>query len=486
MKKTSALLVLSLLVLAAACSSAGGDAPAGAAANSAAGGGPNAAQAGNGMTAGGASNNVSGGAAGVVAGATSSGGSVPTAGTAAVGGAGLGGSGPAGGGSSGGSAGGSGGSAPVVAYVPAWTCLNPSWPTPTGSEVSISATKNIPSSYDGKMALHNGSGSGDFTKDCSAQGTAPQGTTKALFELEDGATLQNVIVGNHGADGIHCKGSCTIKNVWFQNVCDDMVTAASGSSGTVTIDGGGARNAHDKLFQDNSHGAFVVSNFYGEKLGKMYRACGEGGACDSTKGKLTMTNVTAVGVDQVVGLTQGRDTATLSKICLFQTPTVCQMYDASDNKLQDGPDGSTCNYKWTDTQVMLNRVNGVFATASECPNYLTSGSSSNPATACLVDLPQCIKSCLPGDNGIKMCDCSGTGGAYKCHACALPSQDPAKTGLAPATASVAPACSGVTEKKACSKEWDVCTSGSEVCACVFKPGYLQTADTVWDCVNPWW
>jgi hypothetical protein len=392
------------------------------------------------------------------------------------------------GGSAGGATAGAGGTSPIVPYVPAWTCLNPTWPTPTGTAVSISSTKNVPANapYDSKMALHNGSGSGDFTKDCTAQGTGSQGTTKALFELEDGATIQNVIVGNHGADGIHCKGTCTIKNVWFQNVCDDMVTAASGSSGTVTIDGGGARNAHDKLFQDNSHGKFIISNFYGEKLGKMYRACGEGGACDSTKGNLTMTNVTAVGVDQVVGLTKGRDKATLSKICLFQAPTVCQMYDSSDNKVGDGPDGTSCIYKWTDTQVMVNKVNGVFATASACPNTLTSGSATNPATACIAELPQCIKSCLPGDNGLKMCDCTGTGGAYKCHNCALPLQDPAKTALSSATASVAPACSGVTEKKACSKEWEVCTSGTEVCACVFKPGYLQTANTIWDCANPWW
>jgi hypothetical protein len=498
MKKTGAGLMLALVWLATACSSAGDDSPNGSTGTTAATGGSLTAQAGSGPNAGGASN-VSGssnGTAGAVnagssglAGSAQAGGSSGglASGGTTTGGAGAAGNGAGGSGTGGTSAGtGAGGTSAVTPYVPAWPCLNPTWPTPTGSPVSISSTKRIPANttYDGKMALHNGSGSGDFNKDCSAAGTAPQGTTDALFELEDGATLQNVIVGNHGADGIHCKGTCTIKNVWFQNVCDDMVTAESGSSGTVTIDGGGARNAHDKLFQDNSHGKFVVQNFYGEKLGKMYRACGVGGGCDSTKGNLTMTNVTAIGVDQVVGITKGRDKATLSKICLFQSPTVCQMYDSSDKKLTDGPDSSTCNYKWTDTQVLLNRVNVAFATASQCPNYLTSGSTTNPATACMADLPECIKGCLPGYNGLKMCDCSN--GTYKCHACALPNQDPAKSAFAPATASVAPACSGATENKACSKEWDVCTSGSEVCACVFKPGYLQTANYVWDCVNPWW
>jgi pectate lyase len=383
---------------------------------------------------------------------------------------------------------GTGGSAVITPYVPAWTCLEPTWPSATGTPVMISTSRTIDANqvYDGKMALHDGSGSGDFAKDCSGSGTSNQGTTKPLFILKNGATLQNVVMGKHVADGIHCEGTCTIKNVWFPYVCDDAVTAMSDSSGTVTIDGGGAKNAHDKLFQDNSHGKFIVQNFYGEHLGKMYRACGEGGACDNTKANLTMTNVTAVGVDQIAGLTKGRDTGTFTKICTFQTPTICEQYDSSDGAITDGPDGTTCKYKWTDTQVMLKRAIGTFPTAAACPNYLTSGSASNPATACIAELPQCIKYCLPGDNGIKMCDCTGTDNTYKCHSCALPAQEPAKTALAPATALAAPACSGATEKKACSPEWNICKSSAEYCACVFKPGYLQTADTVWDCVNPWW
>ena len=489
MHSLKGLLVVSLAAWGVACgssttapngeSNAGHPSIAGAPGNGLAGSGgaPSAAGAGT----------VPGGSGGTGAGA----GSANSAGSATVG---VGGTATGGASNNAGGAGGkpsgSAGAPPVFTpYVPAWQCLVPVWPTATGAAVNISATRTIAANtvYDGKMALHNGSGSGDFAKDCSASGTASQGTTDPLFILEDGATIQNVIVGNHGADGIHCKGSCTIKNVWFPYVCDDEVTALSGSSGTVTIDGGGAKNAHDKLFQDNGHGKFVIQNFYGEKLGKMYRACGEGGACDSTKGNVTLTNVTAVGVDQIVGVTKGRDTASFSKICTFQTPTICQMYDSSDNALTDGPDATTCKYKWTDTQVMLNRTSGAFATASECPNYLTSGSTTNPATACLADLPACIKGCLPGDNGLKMCDCTGPGNTYKCHACALPSEDPAKSALAPAKAMAATACpSSVVKNQSCTPEWNICMSGTQYCACVFKPGTLQTANSVWDCANPWW
>jgi hypothetical protein len=378
---------------------------------------------------------------------------------------------------------------PVTAYVPAWPCVVPTWPTPTGTPVTITATRTIAAgtTYDGRMALHNGSGSGDFAKDCSAVGEGAQGTNDPLFILENGATIQNVIVGNHGADGIHCEGTCTVKNVWFQYVCDDEVTAASGSTGTVTIDGGGAKNAHDKLFQDNSHGKFIIQNFYGEKLGKMYRACGVGGACDTTQGNVTLTNVTAVGVDQIVGVTKGRDKATLSKICTYQTPTVCNMYDSSDNALGDGPDPTTCIYKHSDVQVMLNRSTGTFATASACPNYLTSGSSTSPATACLPDLPECIKYCTPGSYGLKACDCTGPGNTYHCGSCAGPSEEPAKTGLGAAKAMSAPACPSTAVKgRACTTEWDICTSAGQYCACVYKPGTLQTAPTVWDCTSAWW
>src|SRR5450432_4433240 len=409
MQTLKTVLVWSLALAGIACSSAGGTQGEPSTAGRAAASGGNASTSpGVGGNPAGAGNLSSGGMSQLGSAGNAAGtGPISSGGSTVAGGASSGGGAPTGGtGGTGTASGGAGGSTPVTPYVPAWACLVPTWPTATGTPVSISGTQTVAAgtTYDGKMALHNGSGSGDFTKDCSGSGTAGQGTTKPLFQLEEGATIQNVIVGNHGADGIHCVGTCTIKNVWFNYVCDDEVTAMEGASGTVTIDGGGAKNAHDKLFQDNSHGKFVIQNFYGERLGKMYRACGAGGACGTTQGNVTLTNVTAVGVDQIVGVTQGRDKATLSKICTFQTPTICDMYDSSDNAITDGPDGTTCTYKWTDIQVMVNRVGGVFATASECPNYLTSGSTTNAPTMCIADLGPCIKNCLPGDNGLKMCD----------------------------------------------------------------------------------
>jgi hypothetical protein len=378
---------------------------------------------------------------------------------------------------------GTGGAAPP--FTPPFPCTIPTWPTPTGTPVNITSTMNVTGTYDGHMALHSGSGSGDFAKNCNASGTGAQGTTTPLFQLANGATIQNVIIGTNGADGIHCAGTCTIKNVWWQYVCDDAVTAADTSSGTVTIQGGGARGAHDKLFQDNSHGKFIIDGFYGEKLGKMYRACGAGGACGSTKGNLTLSNSWAIGVDEVVGLTMGRDTATISKLCVFQSPTICQPYNSSDSKLAtDGNDGVTCKYAWADVQVMLDHaVPAGFTTASACPNYFKSSSSTAAGTACLADLPACMKYCAPGSNGLKQCNC--VSGSYSCKGCAGPALEPAKSGLAPTKAATAPTCT-VASNASCPTEWNWCINGTQDCVCVYKPGTLQTANTVWDCVNPWY
>jgi hypothetical protein len=52
---------------------------------------------------------------------------------------------------------------------------------------------------------------------------------KAVFELANGATLANCIIGaaagtDGSADGVHCEGGCTLNNVWFENVGEDAAT----------------------------------------------------------------------------------------------------------------------------------------------------------------------------------------------------------------------------------------------------------------------
>ncbi|CAA7265552.1 unnamed protein product [Cyclocybe aegerita] len=42
------------------------------------------------------------------------------------------------------------------------------------------------------------------------------GDADPVFLLEEGATLSLVVIGANQADGIHCLGSCTLDNVWFE------------------------------------------------------------------------------------------------------------------------------------------------------------------------------------------------------------------------------------------------------------------------------
>lgn len=90
---------------------------------------------------------------------------------------------------------------------------------------------------------------------------AEGGDADAVFLLQDGATLSNVIIGPNNGEGIHCLGSCTLNNVWWQDVCEDAATFMQ-SSGTSFVNGGGAKGASDKVFQHNGGGALMVKNFY--------------------------------------------------------------------------------------------------------------------------------------------------------------------------------------------------------------------------------
>jgi pectate lyase len=48
------------------------------------------------------------------------------------------------------------------------------------------------------------------------------GDSDAVFSVEDGGTLKNAIIGADQIEGVHCQGSCTIENVWWEAVCEGM------------------------------------------------------------------------------------------------------------------------------------------------------------------------------------------------------------------------------------------------------------------------
>ncbi len=69
----------------------------------------------------------------------------------------------------------------------------------------VSSTIPVKGTYDGGMKKFYGTGA--LGGDSQDEGQDP------VFELADGATLKNVVIGTPAADGVHCKGSCTLRNV---------------------------------------------------------------------------------------------------------------------------------------------------------------------------------------------------------------------------------------------------------------------------------
>ncbi len=158
------------------------------------------------------------------------------------------------------------------------------WPTPTG-EVGVDATRRIAGHFDGKMQRFYG---------VDELGTSGQDENQApLFRLSDGAVLENVIIGDPAADGIHCYGSCTLRNVWWERVGEDAATfRGQVPSDVMIIDRGGASGAMDKVFQNNGQGTMIIKNFYVEHFGKLYRSCGN--CSRQGKRRVIVENVTAV------------------------------------------------------------------------------------------------------------------------------------------------------------------------------------------------
>ncbi|KAF2033710.1 pectin lyase-like protein [Setomelanomma holmii] len=75
----------------------------------------------------------------------------------------------------------------------------------------------------------------------------------AVFNLLPGSTIRNVIIGKHQSEGIHALGDAWVETVWWEDVCEDALTS-KGLNTQLRVIGGGARNAQDKIFQDNSLG----------------------------------------------------------------------------------------------------------------------------------------------------------------------------------------------------------------------------------------
>jgi pectate lyase len=196
-----------------------------------------------------------------------------------------------------------------------------------------------------------------FCADPSTLGDGDQSENqKPIFLLAKGAVLKNVIVGGSGcsaADGIHCEsGSCTLENVWIGDVGEDAITfKGSDSSQVMTITGGGAFEASDKVIQHNGPGTIKVDGFFVKNAGKLYRSCGN---CSTQYERhIELSNIFASGVSSVlVGVNKNYgDTAKINSLTECGTvKAVCETFTGNDNgdeptaleKYTTSGDGTAC------------------------------------------------------------------------------------------------------------------------------------------------
>nr|WP_267902573.1 pectate lyase [Streptomyces triticirhizae] len=221
------------------------------------------------------------------------------------------------------------------------------WPEAT-EEIEVNETIEVDGDFDGGNARYvPGPGLGD----------GGQGEDQLpVFEVAEGGSLNDVIIGSPGADGVHCEGSCALNRVWWEDVGEDAATFRGGDGSTFTVSGGAARGADDKVFQHNGGGELTVTDFAAEDFTTLYRSCGNCSSQYQRSVVLDGVEVTAP-ASRLVGINENYDdTATLRAITVIGDDgdlVPCQRYVGNDSgdepeESGEGPDGTHCRYSESD------------------------------------------------------------------------------------------------------------------------------------------
>ncbi|KAA8612534.1 pectate lyase D [Pyrenophora tritici-repentis] len=236
----------------------------------------------------------------------------------------------------------------LVASMAAAQTLN--IPTRSGSKIALPS----PSVITGKVDF----GNKEFDRGHPCDSDEDTGSSNAVFILNDGAAISNVIIGSDSLEGVHCLGSCTLTNVWFRDVCEDAISILG--TGDALIVGGGAQNAVDKVVQHNGPGTVTIRDYTVIDAGKLYRSCGD---CTNNSKKsprhVIVENVTAYGLtSDLVGINPNfGDTAKVSGSCGV-THAVCREYK--------GVDKGNGKSEKLDTNVNCNGTQGKLAKLPVC------------------------------------------------------------------------------------------------------------------------
>ncbi|KZV87326.1 pectate lyase [Exidia glandulosa HHB12029] len=200
------------------------------------------------------------------------------------------------------------------------SCTFPSPPKTS----SLSKAMNITGTFDGgNVRFDRGSG--------ACEGQKEGGDADAVFLLQSGATLQNVVIGANQAEGVHCLGPCNLYNVWFEDVCEDAITIKQ-TSGQSNIIGGGAKNADDKVVQHNGAGTVKIDSYCVQTFGKLYRSCGN---CKTQyKRTVLISQIIGKSGSSLAGINSNyNDTATIDKasLSLSSVSSICDTYKGNSN-----------------------------------------------------------------------------------------------------------------------------------------------------------
>ena len=204
------------------------------------------------------------------------------------------------------------------------------------------------------------------TVDCGGKtlGTSCDGGSESqapVISLKNGATIKNLVLkSGAAADGVHCiSGSCTLSNVVWAGVCEDAATleAGAGSGGRLTISGGSATGADDKVFQHNAIGGTIaITGFTGGSMGKLVRSCGD---CTGNGGPryitISSTRLNNKPSSSVVGINSNYgDKATIRTLTVPSGTKVCVTYkgvvkgSGSSSSIGEKWNDANCDVKTTD------------------------------------------------------------------------------------------------------------------------------------------
>ncbi|EAW15258.1 pectate lyase [Aspergillus clavatus NRRL 1] len=211
-------------------------------------------------------------------------------------------------------------------------------PSSKGS-VTLRSTQYVKGTFDGGMKTYG--------RGVECTGQKEGGEKDAVFVVEEGGILKNVIIGADQIKGVYCKGSCTIQNVWWKDVCEDALSLKGSGSGTYKIIGGGAQNADDKVIQHNSGGTVMIQGFTVSNFGKLYRSCGN--CSKQYKRSVQISGVKAYNGKTLVGINSNYgDTASIDA-CASSVKDICVEYEGTNNngkepkKKSSGP-SKACEY----------------------------------------------------------------------------------------------------------------------------------------------